>query len=228
MAIINVLIWIRIRIRWLLHRKFGTAVIRTRDLWICSKQLWSLEHRNDPSHIIALQIQSKDDLPEIGLGATSGCKESRIPHCLNNRPTDGRDVVGLTPRRYFTSQKDSSYLILSRVLSLPQGRSVFGGKRNLKNPRTSSGIEPALLWTVAQWLNEQCCSVPLWKDQQKTNGTGYPLSSYFLIEFKSNESFKYVRNDVRIEAFKAVTMKNGVFWDVTPCGSCKKRCFGGT
>jgi hypothetical protein len=24
------------------------------------------------------------------------------------------------------------------------------------------------------------------------------------------------------------TMKNGVFWDVTPCGSCKNRCFGGT
>jgi hypothetical protein len=24
----------------------------------------------------------------------------------------------------------------------------------------------------------------------------------------------------------AVTMKNGVFWDVTPCGPCKKRRFG--
>jgi hypothetical protein len=23
-------------------------------------------------------------------------------------------------------------------------------------------------------------------------------------------------------------MKKGVFWDVTPCGSCKNRCFGGT
>jgi hypothetical protein len=27
---------------------------------------------------------------------------------------------------------------------------------------------------------------------------------------------------------KAVTMKNGVFWDVTPCGSCKNRRLGGT
>jgi hypothetical protein len=26
----------------------------------------------------------------------------------------------------------------------------------------------------------------------------------------------------------AVTMKNAVFWDVTPCGSCKNRRFGGT
>jgi hypothetical protein len=24
------------------------------------------------------------------------------------------------------------------------------------------------------------------------------------------------------------TLKNGVFWDVTPCGSCKNRRFGGT
>jgi hypothetical protein len=34
--------------------------------------------------------------------------------------------------------------------------------------------------------------------------------------------------NVRFEVFTAVTMKNGVFWDVTPCGSCKNRRFGGT
>jgi hypothetical protein len=26
---------------------------------------------------------------------------------------------------------------------------------------------------------------------------------------------------VRFEVFTAVTIKNGIFWDVTPCGSCK-------
>jgi hypothetical protein len=31
---------------------------------------------------------------------------------------------------------------------------------------------------------------------------------------------------VRFEVFTAVTMKNGVFWDDTPCGSCKNRRFG--
>jgi hypothetical protein len=31
---------------------------------------------------------------------------------------------------------------------------------------------------------------------------------------------------VRFEVFTAVTLKNGVFWDVTPCGSCKNRRFG--
>jgi hypothetical protein len=33
---------------------------------------------------------------------------------------------------------------------------------------------------------------------------------------------------VRFEVFTAVTMKNGVFWDITPCGYCKNRRFGGT
>jgi hypothetical protein len=33
---------------------------------------------------------------------------------------------------------------------------------------------------------------------------------------------------VRFEVFTAVTMKNGVFLDVTPCGSCKNRRLGGS
>jgi hypothetical protein len=32
---------------------------------------------------------------------------------------------------------------------------------------------------------------------------------------------------VRFEVFTAVTMKNAVFWDVTSCGFCKNRRFGG-
>jgi hypothetical protein len=33
---------------------------------------------------------------------------------------------------------------------------------------------------------------------------------------------------VRSDVFTAVTMKNAVFWDVMPCGTCKNRGFGGT
>jgi hypothetical protein len=33
---------------------------------------------------------------------------------------------------------------------------------------------------------------------------------------------------VRFEVFTAVAMRNAVFWDVTPCGSCKNRRLGGT
>jgi hypothetical protein len=33
--------------------------------------------------------------------------------------------------------------------------------------------------------------------------------------------YKKTAGNVRFEVFRAVTMKNGIFWDVTPCGSCK-------
>jgi hypothetical protein len=33
---------------------------------------------------------------------------------------------------------------------------------------------------------------------------------------------------VRFEVFTAVTLKNGIFWDVMTYGSCKNRCFEGT
>jgi hypothetical protein len=38
----------------------------------------------------------------------------------------------------------------------------------------------------------------------------------------------YIHHQARFEVFTAVTMKNYVFWDVTPCDSCKNRRFGGT
>jgi hypothetical protein len=38
----------------------------------------------------------------------------------------------------------------------------------------------------------------------------------------------YVLHYVKFEVFTANTMKNDVFWDVTPCVSLKKRRFGGT
>jgi hypothetical protein len=38
----------------------------------------------------------------------------------------------------------------------------------------------------------------------------------------------HIQGDVRSEVFTAVTMKNGVFWNVTPRGSYKNRRFGGT
>jgi hypothetical protein len=37
-----------------------------------------------------------------------------------------------------------------------------------------------------------------------------------------------ITGSVRFEVSTAVTMKNAVFWDVTPRGSCKNRRFGGT
>jgi hypothetical protein len=40
---------------------------------------------------------------------------------------------------------------------------------------------------------------------------------------RTAETTKYL---VRFEVFTAVTMKYGVFWDVTPCSFCKNPRFG--
>jgi hypothetical protein len=50
-----------------------------------------------------------------------------------------------------------------------------------------------------------------------------------LKEFGCAAYFKNVKQN--IDAFSSdrqTLMKNGVFWDVTPCGSCKNRRFEGT
>jgi hypothetical protein len=41
--------------------------------------------------------------------------------------------------------------------------------------------------------------------------------------YVSMSSLPIEEHYVRFEVFMALTMKNGVFWDVTPCGSCKNR-----
>jgi hypothetical protein len=41
-------------------------------------------------------------------------------------------------------------------------------------------------------------------------------------------SLEFVSLSVGFEFFTAMTINHGVFWDVTPCGSCKDRRFGGT
>jgi hypothetical protein len=50
----------------------------------------------------------------------------------------------------------------------------------------------------------------------------------YLIVAGSCQTDITIRSIYRFEVFTAVTMNNGVFWDVMPCGSCKNRRFGGT
>jgi hypothetical protein len=49
-----------------------------------------------------------------------------------------------------------------------------------------------------------------------------------LLQFHERSSLQRIKFVVRFEVFTAVTMKTGVFWDVTLCGPCKNRRFGGT
>jgi hypothetical protein len=50
-----------------------------------------------------------------------------------------------------------------------------------------------------------------------------------IIKSTDKSKFRFRANNrtghfMKIEEF----LKNGAFWDVTPCGSCKNRRFGGT
>jgi hypothetical protein len=45
---------------------------------------------------------------------------------------------------------------------------------------------------------------------------------------KRQNCFLIDNNFVRETVTRAAYLKNGVFWDVTPCGSCKNQHFGGT
>jgi hypothetical protein len=43
----------------LLHRKFGSAGNRTRDLWVSSQELWPLDHRGSPIIKICMRKHSR-------------------------------------------------------------------------------------------------------------------------------------------------------------------------
>jgi short subunit fatty acids transporter len=54
----------------------------------------------------------------------------------------------------------------------------------------------------------------------------WPPLCHVFVQGSNDETATYAY--VTFEAFTAVTMKNDVLWDVTPCGSCKNRHFRGT
>jgi hypothetical protein len=47
-------------------------------------------------------------------------------------------------------------------------------------------------------------------------------------EVSEELSVSFIRVTRLGELRTTLAVKNGVFWDVTPCGSCKNRYFGGT
>jgi hypothetical protein len=77
-----------------------------------------------------------------------------------------------------------------------------------------SGFEPATFWLVAQSLNHlfrlySRVIISRLVDLSPSKILSLWLSTHFVQP-------------------NTVALKNGVFWDVTPCGSCKNRRFGGT
>jgi hypothetical protein len=75
-------------------------------------------------------------------------------------------------------------------------------------------------WTKLHKFNSFCCTPrSVGVITRRTDGKGIQHI------WKGWDRYKCC---IRFEVFTAVTMKNGVFWDVTPCGSCNNRRFGGT
>jgi hypothetical protein len=58
-------------------------------------------------------------IPITGRGGPWGCERSRLPHFLENRLTDGGEVVSLTRLPPFTPQEDSWYSFLLEAESTP-------------------------------------------------------------------------------------------------------------
>jgi hypothetical protein len=74
-------------------------------------------------------------IPITGRGSLQGCEMLRIPHCLDNRLTDGGKVVGLTHRPRSAPQKhyfSASRTHFSWSLSKPQGRVWLEGLGKLR------------------------------------------------------------------------------------------------
>jgi hypothetical protein len=89
-------------------------------------------------------------IPVTGRGGPLGCETSRFPHFLDNQLTDGGEVVSLTRRpTALYPQEDSWVLISVRSRVDPRAIVRLEGLDELKNPVTSSGMEPAIVRLVA-------------------------------------------------------------------------------
>jgi hypothetical protein len=58
-------------------------------------------------------------IPVTGCEGPSGCETSRLPHFLDNRLTEGGEVVSLTLRQLIIPQEDSWYSFLLEAESTP-------------------------------------------------------------------------------------------------------------
>jgi hypothetical protein len=82
-------------------------------------------------------------IPVSGHEGPQGCETSRLSHFLDNRLTDGGEVVSpLPPGRFLV-------LIYVRGRVDPRVIARLEGLGQLKNPMTSLGIEPATFRLVA-------------------------------------------------------------------------------
>jgi hypothetical protein len=97
---------------------------------------------------------------------------------------------------------------------------------NLHNISRSKRLSPRYSGGGNQAHPNLAIRFMVWAARFRIDQVCYDVKRQNLI-LKKNVKSTYT-GGVRLEVFTAVTMTNGVFWDVTPCGSCKNRRFGGT
>jgi hypothetical protein len=54
-----------------------------------------------------MAVRLSKAIPVTGREGPQGCEKSRLPHFVDNRPTDGGEVIRLTRWPPFTPQEDS-------------------------------------------------------------------------------------------------------------------------
>jgi hypothetical protein len=77
---------------------------------------YNLEADTVSPHIL---IKKGKDILVTGRGGSYVCETSRLPHFLENRLTDGGDVVSFTRLPPFTPQEDFRYSFLLEAESIP-------------------------------------------------------------------------------------------------------------
>jgi hypothetical protein len=78
----------------------------------------------------------------MDFGGPCGCEMSRVPHFLDNRLTDGVEVVRLKCRPSCIRGSRLCHIAEERIMPVD------------KNPMPSSGITSPTIWFVAQFLNQ--------------------------------------------------------------------------
>jgi hypothetical protein len=128
---------------------------------------------------------------------------------------------------FHTNTKQHAKIIVFMHIKLPQITTYFHHNMEYSNflPKPNSTLPE--LFKAWYSLSKSRTSVP----HQLEMLLCYKNVFYSILKicWYSYTSKKFIHTRlIRFEVFTAVTMKNGVFWVVTPCGSCKNRRFGGT